>query len=103
MLPQRLGLGEAEQGRHPFHGDPPFHAAVPVSRHRTAHSFHPIKSSGRRTFNNSPPLTLRPPERYRVPPTYRPASDGLHLPVFLHATEPHIDPSLLYATGLTDR
>ena len=40
--------------------------------------------------------------RDRVRRIYRNVSDGLDLIVFLNSTEPHIDRSFFYATGLTD-
>jgi hypothetical protein len=38
-----LHLREAEQGDHPFPGDPSFHPAVPTLHHRTAHAVYRIK------------------------------------------------------------
>jgi Xaa-Pro dipeptidase len=40
--------------------------------------------------------------RDRVRRIYRSVNDGLDLIVFLNSTEPHIDRSFFYATGLTD-
>src|SRR5213594_2438573 len=40
--------------------------------------------------------------RDRVRRIFRNVNDGLDLIVFLNSTEPHIDRSFFYATGLTD-
>src|SRR5947208_14953446 len=40
--------------------------------------------------------------RDRVRRIFRNVNDGLELIVFLNSTEPHIDRSFFYATGLTD-
>lgn len=103
-MPEGLFPREPEEDLDSLEGNAPLETATSPLWHRGFTVGGPYIPSGQRRppiFNYACRLP-RPSMKDRVRRIFRAAGDGLDLIVLLNSTDPHIDRSFFYATGLTD-